>query len=212
VLIAYWSIVSGDPGPTPGDQTAYNVAEDLASGFAEGAAEVVTALGSLWVVGPLAAAAALFLASRRSWLELGVLVVGMVLIVVFVHEIKDWVQRPRPPDGVADAEGWSFPSAHAAYATIYTWLATTVALRIEPGITRRGLLIATGVALTVLIGLTRVYLRVHWLSDVTSGWALGFSAFSAAAAVALVIVHFRDNSGPDDRSAASRGAAAGAGH
>ena len=53
-----------------------------------------------------------------------------------------------------------------------------------------------GIAVTALIGLSRVYLRVHWLSDVTSGWALGFSAFAAAAAIALLVAHFRDNPEP----------------
>jgi membrane protein DedA with SNARE-associated domain/membrane-associated phospholipid phosphatase len=212
VLIAYWSVVAGNPGPTPGDTNAYDASVDLASGWLQGVAKGITVLGSLWVVAPIALVAGAFLASRRAWTELAVLAAGMVLIVVFVHEIKDWTERPRPPDGVTDARGWAFPSAHAAYATIYTWLAVTVALRIAPGITRRGPLIGVGVAMTVLIGLTRVYLRVHWLSDVTAGWALGLSAFAAAAAVALVISHFRDNPSPDDRPDRSRpGAAAGAG-
>ena len=83
----------------------------------------------------------------------------------------------------------------------------------DAGITRRSLLIAIGVAATALIGLTRVYLRVHWLSDVTSGWALGFSAFALAAAIALVVIHFRDNPRPDDRTAErGPGAPAGAGN
>ncbi|MBM3667051.1 MAG: phosphatase PAP2 family protein [Actinobacteria bacterium] len=212
VLIAYWSIVSMNPGPTPGDTTAYDLSEGLASGWLEDLAKEITALGSLWVVAPVALAAGAFLAWRRSWIEFGVLAVGIVATVFFVHEIQDWVDRPRPPGGVTDARGSSFPSAHAAYATIYTWLATTVALRIEPWLVRRSLLIGAGVALTVVIGLTCVYLRVYWLSDVTAGWALGFSAFAAAAAVALVIGHFSDNSGSDDRAAASRSrSAAGAG-
>ena len=77
----------------------------------------------------------------------------------------------------------------------------TVAFRTKPGITRRSLLIAVGLAVTAAIGLTRVYLRVHWLSDVSSGWALGFSAFALAAAIALVATHFRDNPRPDERTA-----------
>ena len=89
----------------------------------------------------------------------------------------------------------------------------TIAFRLDPGIARRSLLIGAGIAITVLVGLTRVYLRAHWLSDVTAGWALGFSAFAAAAAVALLISHFRDNPRPDDRSAERRsGAPAGARH
>ncbi len=165
------------------------------------------------MVGPLALAAAVVLGARRRWAELVVLVAGMFVIVGMTDAIKGWTERPRPPDPIVDVDGFSFPSAHAAYATIYTWLAVTVAFRTNSGITRRGLLIGAGFAVTALIGLTRVYLRVHWLSDVTSGWALGFSAFAAAAAIALVVTHFRDNLRPDDRTA-ERGprAPAGAGH
>jgi len=77
--------------------------------------------------------------------------------------------------------------------TLYTWLAITFALRVVPGITRRSLVIAAGIAITALVGLSRVYLRVHWMSDVFGGWALGASAFAAVAAVVLVIGHIRDN-------------------
>jgi undecaprenyl-diphosphatase len=64
---------------------------------------------------------------------------------------------------------------------------------VVPGITRRSLVIAVGIALTVLVGLTRIYLRVHWMSDVSAGWALGLSSFAAVAAVVLVVGHIRDN-------------------
>ena len=50
-------------------------------------------------------------------------------------------------------------------------------------------LIATGFALTGLIGLSRVYLGVHYLSDVSGGWALGVSAFAGCAALAMVVTH-----------------------
>ena len=105
------------------------------------------------------------------------------------------------PDGLVDVSSSSFPSKHAAYATFYSWLAITVAFRVDPRITRRSLLIAAGLAATAVIGLTRVYLRVHWLSDVNAGWALGFSAFAAAGAIALLVTHFRDNPRPDDPTA-----------
>ena len=153
------------------------------------------------------------LGARQRWAELVVLVAATGVIVGMTDAIKGWTERPRPPDPIVDVDGYSFPSAHAAYATIYTWLAVTVAFRTNSGITRRGLLIGAGLAVTALIGLTRVYLRVHWLSDVTSGWALGFSAFAAAAAIALVVMHFRDNPRPDDRTAEpGRRAPAGAGN
>jgi membrane-associated phospholipid phosphatase len=173
----------------------------------------VTVLGSGWVTWPLAALAAAALALRRRWMEVWALVVGMVLIILLVHGIKAWTDRPRPPDPVVSASGSSFPSGHAAYSTLYAWLAITLALRVVPGITRRSLLIAAGIALTVLIGLTRVYLRVHWLSDVSAGWALGISCFSAVAAAVLIVAYIRDNPRRHERAPRlDPGAGAGAGH
>ena len=96
VLVAYTVIVGGEPGPTPGDITAMEIAEKLRTGWLVDVAKVVTALGSGAVVLPLAAIAAAALAARRRWAELGVLVAGMALIVVGVHELKDAVDRPAP--------------------------------------------------------------------------------------------------------------------
>src|SRR5262249_8388865 len=161
VLIAYGAVISGEPGPTPGDVTAVNVANDIRTAWLDDVAKAITNLGSGWVVFPLAVLAAIWLGMNRRWIELGVLASGIVLIVLLVHGIKDWTDRPRPSDPLIHAGGSSFPSAHAAYATFYTWIAVTVAFRVDPGITRRSLLIGAGIVLTALIGLTRVYLRVH---------------------------------------------------
>jgi membrane-associated phospholipid phosphatase len=74
-------------------------------------------------------------------------------------------------------------------------------VRIRPGRTGGAAIVAAGIVLAALIGLTRVYLRVHYLSDVSGGWALGAAAFAACAAVALVVTHIgggvRDNAGPE---------------
>jgi membrane-associated phospholipid phosphatase len=156
--------------------------------------------------------AAIALAAWRRWTEFWVLVVGMTLIILLVHGIKAWTDRPRPSDPLVTSSGSAFPSGHAAYATLYVWLAVTVALRLVPGITRRSLVIAAGIVLAALIGLTRVYLRVHWLSDVTTGWALGLSCFSAVAIVVLVIGHIRDNARRVAAPELDPGAGAGAGH
>jgi membrane protein DedA with SNARE-associated domain/membrane-associated phospholipid phosphatase len=212
VVIAYWAVVSGDPGPTPGDQTALDVVNDLSAAWLDKAAKGLTHLGSGWVVFPIAALAAIALAAWRRWTEFWVLVVGMTLTILLVHGIKAWTDRPRPPDPLVSASGSAFPSAHAAYSTVYVWLAVTVALRLVPGITRRSLVIAAGIVLALLIGLTRVDLRVHWLSDVTTGWALGLSCFSAVAIVVLVIGHIRDNARRHERAPQlDPGAGAGAG-
>jgi membrane protein DedA with SNARE-associated domain/membrane-associated phospholipid phosphatase len=210
VLIAYWAVIAGDPGPTPGDRTALDVAHDLQANWLTDLGKVVTTLGSGWVTYPLATLAGVFLAVRGRWMEFWALAVGTILIAVLSPEIKAWTDRPRPADPLVSVGSSSFPSGHAAQATLYTWLAVTFGLRVVPGITRRSLVITAGIVLTALIGLTRVYLRVHWLSDVSSGWALGASCYALAAAVVLVIAHIRDNPPREPAPELDRGAGAGA--
>jgi membrane protein DedA with SNARE-associated domain/membrane-associated phospholipid phosphatase len=193
VLLSYWSVVAGDPGPTPGDETAIDVFNDLRRAWLTDAAKALTHLGSAPLTWPLAALTAVVFVIRRRWMEASALVIGMALIILLVHGIKDWTDRPRPLDPVVSSSGSSFPSGHAAYSTLYVWMAATVAFRLVPGITRRTLLIGASIVLAALIGLTRAYLRVHWLSDVTSGWALGVSCFAAVATVVLVVGYIRDN-------------------
>ncbi len=99
--------------------------------------------------------------------------------------------RGRP--AAARAEAWStppgssFPSGHAAHSVLYVWLAVTIVLRLRPGMARGAVVFAAGLALTVLVGLSRVYLNVHYLSDVSGGWALGVACFSLCALVGLVV-------------------------
>ncbi len=187
VLIAYTSIVSGDAGPTPGDTTAIDIVESLRTAWLTDVAKAIALLGSSAVVFSLAAIGAVLLAARRRWAELGVLVVGLGLTFIGVHEIKDAIDRPRPEGGLVDVSGSSFPSGHAAYSTFYVWLAVTIVMRLRPGMTRGALVVTVGIGVTAFVGLSRVYLDVHYLSDVNAGWALGAAAFSFCAAVALII-------------------------
>jgi membrane protein DedA with SNARE-associated domain len=202
VLVAYTVIVSGDAGPTPGDATAIEVVERLQADWLTDVAKAVTRLGSSAVTGLLAFFAAALLVARRRWAELWVLISGVVLIFAGAHEIKDAVDRPRPEGGLIGVSGSSFPSIHAAYSTFYVWLAVTIVMRLRPGMARGAAVVTTGIVLTALVGLSRVYLGVHYFSDVSAGWALGAAAFSFCAAVALVITTVRQN---DDRAAAGAG-------
>lgn len=193
VLISYTVLVNGEPGPTPGDTTAIEIAEKLRAEWLTDVAKLFTQLGSTALTGALAFVAAALLIARRRWAEFWVLLGGVVLIFAGVHAIKDIVDRPRPEGGLIGVSGSSFPSAHAAYSTFYVWLAVTIVMRLRPGMARGALVVVAGIALTALVGLSRVYLNVHYLSDVSAGWALGAAAFSLCAAVALTITTVRQN-------------------
>jgi membrane-associated phospholipid phosphatase len=128
-----------------------------------------------------------------------VLVVGLVLVFVGSTAIKAAVDRPRPPDPLVSAPGSSFPSGHAAHAILYPFLAI-LAVKLAPGMRAswRTAIVVTGFSLAVVVGLTRVYLHVHYMSDVYGGWALGAAVFAAVGAVAMVVIHLRENPGADD--------------
>jgi len=193
VLIAYTVIVSGDAGPTPGDETAIEVVEWLQTGFLTSIAKVITYLGSGPFTSALTLVCAVLLAWRRRWTEFWVLLVGVTITQIGVVEIKDAIDRPRPPEPLASSSSSSFPSAHAAHSVIYLWLAVTIVLRLRPGMARATAVVVTGIVLTALVGLSRVYLNVHYLSDVNAGWALGAAAFSFCALVGLVVSQVRQN-------------------
>ncbi len=194
VLIAYAVLVSREPGPTPGDMTAFDVVESLRVAWLTDLSKVVTFLGSGAFTWGLTIVCAALLAVRRRWTEFGVLLGGMTLAWVGFHEIKDIVDRPRPEGALVGTSGSSYPSGHAAHSVLYVWLAVTIVMRLRPGITRKAAVVLAGLALTILVGLSRVYLNVHYLSDVNGGWALGAAAFSLCAAIGLVISQLRHNS------------------
>jgi membrane protein DedA with SNARE-associated domain/membrane-associated phospholipid phosphatase len=193
VLIAYTAILSGDPGPTGADLTAFDVVREIRGAVLTDLAKVLEDVGSAAVVLSLAAVTAAALALGRRWNELGVLLCAMAIIVIGTAELKHFVDRPRPVGGLTDVSGSSFPSGHASYSVFYAWLAVTLIVRLRPGLTGGTAIVVAGIALTVAAGLARVYLGVHYLSDVTAGWALGVSAFAGCATVALVISHLRQN-------------------
>jgi undecaprenyl-diphosphatase len=193
VLVGYTVIVGDDPGPTPGDSTAQDIAESIRTPWLTTLAKAVTTLGAPVLVWTLAFCCAVALALARRWWEFWILAAGMVLIFAGLHLLKDAIDRPRPDGGLVSASGSSFPSGHAAYSTFYVWLAVTLVMRLRPGMARASAVVLAGVGVAAAIGLSRVYLNVHYLSDVSAGWALGASAFALCAAIALIVTQLRQN-------------------
>lgn len=192
ICIALGLHVADNPGATATDQAAFDFCSRIETGLLTDLAKLVTTLGSTPAMIVVVAAAGIWLGRRRNWLELAVLLIGTLLILIGTNVIKEIVDRPRPPDGMVDAAGMSYPSGHASHAVIYTWIALTISVRLQR-ITHGAALIAAGVALTAAIGLSRVYLRVHYLSDVSGGWGYGVSVFALLAAIAVLISYFRQD-------------------
>jgi undecaprenyl-diphosphatase len=135
------------------------------------------------------------LAWRRRPIELLVLVLSLVLIYVTVHVTKGAVDRPRPPEPLTGSEGSAFPSGHAAYSTAYVALAV-VAARVLPGIVSRAGLVIASIVLAAAVGGSRVFLEVHWPSDVGGGWGVGAAIFGGVGTIGLIVGYFRNNGPP----------------
>lgn len=142
---------------------------------------------ALSLVGPallgLATLTALFvLVRRRAWPEAGTIVGGFPLALVAARIAKAAEQRPRPHGGLLHAAGYAFPSTDSALAVGALVVAVAVARGMPAGGPRR-FLVAAGVALAGGAGLLFIALRVHYLSDVVAGWALGVVVFGTLAIV-----------------------------
>ena len=142
---------------------------------------VTSLLGSGMVLAPLVAAVSLILL----WLRQGTTGLGLALgwaATSWTVECLKWlVVRSRPPvPHWADVMGNSFPSGHAAQSLyVYLYLGLTLACsgslpgRRVPGKSLRKAAPWLLAAIPLAVGASRVFLGVHWPSDVVGGWAIG---------------------------------------
>ena len=162
------------------DSNAFETANDLRTPWLDQVAKLVTKLGLIAIVGPAVVLAAWLLVIRRHRIRAAALVLGSALAWGSVWLAKILVDRPRPPAPVIHTAGQSYPSAHAANSV--GWLALAIALTaVIPILSGRVAAIVAGSLLAVLVGLTRIYLRAHYASDVLAGEALAVAMYALAA-------------------------------
>jgi membrane protein DedA with SNARE-associated domain/membrane-associated phospholipid phosphatase len=178
-----------------GDREAFDVADALYAQVVEDIAAAVTALGSLTAVAIVVLVTTAWAAARRRFFEAAVLPLSLALTWAAVNVAKPSFDRPRPEGGLVETDGDAYPSGHAAYAV--AWVACAVVLvRAGGTLVARFAAVTAAVALAAVIGLTRVYLRVHYLSDVEGGWGLGVAIFALLGVLAVVVGWLRQNGPP----------------
>jgi undecaprenyl-diphosphatase len=193
-FVFVWDLVriEQDNGLLAGDAGSLRLADRLHMDALVNVAKVVTELGSLPVAIALVALAGATLAWRHKLRDALTLAAGLALTYAAVHITKDAVDRPRPARALVDTDGAAYPSGHAAYAV--TWVAVAVALsRALPNVASRFAFVTVATAIAAAVGLSRIYLRAHYLSDVVGGWGLGAALFALCGTVTLVIGHVRNN-------------------
>ncbi len=143
-------------------------------------ARAFSTIGSQKVLLPLVAVVAIVLIARRAGRPAGLLVVIWAGAIELYTLAKNVVDRPRPPMHLwlTTASSWAFPSGHATQSLSTFAALALVCAACLPTVRRPALALAAVVAAGV--GWSRVYLGVHWATDVLAGW------LAAACWVALV--------------------------
>jgi len=135
----------------------------------------VTALGSGTVLTIAIVLTLGALAVSRLWVTAGLVLAATVSGALAVSIAKEVVARARPEvvPHLVQVSSLSFPSGHSANsAIVYLTLASLLAQVIRGAALRR-YVVTAAVALVLAIGISRVYLGVHWPSDVLAGWSFG---------------------------------------
>jgi membrane protein DedA with SNARE-associated domain/membrane-associated phospholipid phosphatase len=156
--------------------------------WATGLFKGVTWLGSNAVLVPLVVVLGGYvLLRRRNLWAAALLVVALAGANAWYHVVKLLVARDRPPEAfhLISVSGFAFPSGHAT-AAIAAWGAAAIVLAAgQPAGMKVAIWIGGGLIVT-LVAFSRVYLGVHWWTDVVAGVALGGAWLCTLAALSLL--------------------------
>lgn len=168
---------SADPAQPVGPKWLQEVARDF------------TALGGVGVLTAMTFAVAGFLAlqGKRHAAVYVLLAVGTGLLAAML--LKSGYSRPRPElvPHASYTYTSSFPSGHAMMSAIVYLTLGALLARFQSSLRLRLYLLTLAIVLSLLVGLTRVYLGVHWPTDVLAGWTAGAAWAALCWLVALVL-------------------------
>jgi undecaprenyl-diphosphatase len=153
------------------------LSEPLGPEWLRGAMRDLTALGSPTVLVLFVLAVAGALLARRQYHALVLLLVAAVGGMLLDTLLKQVFGRPRPDLALrlTEVRSLSFPSGHAmASAIIYLTLAALLARLVQP-LALKLYFLGLAALLTFLVGASRVYLGVHYPTDVLAGWTVGLA-------------------------------------
>lgn len=116
---------------------------------------------------------AAYLFYRNSKTNSVLLLGAMALIALLVGVTKVLVYFPRPANALILVEGSSFPSGHTCVSIVFFGLLVYFGWKYWKSARVKASLIILLVAVTSVVGFSRIYLNVHWFSDVIGGYMLG---------------------------------------
>lgn len=137
----------------------------------------ITALGSASVLIYITAITIIFLGMTRRWGPALFVFVSIAGGQVLSSVLKLGIDRPRPDlvSHLAQVYTMSFPSGHAMLSAVTYLTLGALLARFLPGRATTIFVFGVAVLTTLMVGISRIYLGVHWPSDVLAGWCAGFA-------------------------------------
>ena len=194
-----WMVEDLAEGDTKVDNRFANWLHEHASQPLTDFFKLVTWLGNVPVLLTITLVAALVLTRKRQTNELQLLLLAVIGVEILTLGLKLGFQRERPffPDPLATESTYSFPSGHASVSLAVYGTLGFIAARHLPGIRLRIAALGAAATLVLLIGFSRLYLGVHFLSDVVAGFSLSLAWVTLCA----IVLHLRVRlSGPSQTS------------
>lgn len=151
--------------------------------------EAVTWLGNVPVLFVVAGLAAIVLARMRERTELQLLLLAVIGAEILTVGLKLGFRRERPffSDPLASESTYSFPSGHASVSLAVYGTLGFIAARHLPTVAARLAVLSAAATVVLLIGFSRLYLGVHFLTDVVAGFSLGLAWVTLCA----LLLHLR---------------------
>jgi membrane protein DedA with SNARE-associated domain/membrane-associated phospholipid phosphatase len=137
---------------------------------------LVSALGSPVAMAIVAAGGILLLLARRNWVVLAAWIAAFGGAGLLTTVLKTLIQRPRPAEAARFLYGttFSFPSGHALGSLVgYGMLAYVIGASLKESQRGRWHIMLATALIVIAIGISRLYLGVHYFSDVVAGYAVG---------------------------------------
>ena len=167
--------------------------------------EAVTWFGNNATVTTLVVLVGLGLVLAQRYWEAFRLVLASGVGGVVIVSLKALFARERPLDKLIEAHGYSFPSGHAFASTVFYGMALYLVWRLTERTWARAIAAAVCPLLIVAVGLSRVYLNVHYLTDVLAGWLAGVAWLVAVLAVVRIVERSRADRTPPPSDGAPPG-------
>ncbi len=178
LLVASWALfviprhITGDSLLSNVDLYLFNALQSLRGPLGDRLMVIVTELGDGEVLYAFTALLGLWLVWRRDWRMTLHWVLTVAAVALLTWTLKLYTEVPRPPLLDTSTMSYAFPSMHASLSVaVFGFLAVAIARELRSN--WHWVPYSISVFLVVAISFSRLYLGVHWLSDVLAGWSLG---------------------------------------